>query len=63
MMDTSDEIKSRYASEAKTYREDAIIINFDAKTLFNKFVNIIKTVYPDKETKSIRFRSREWYAY
>lgn len=51
MMDTSDEIKSRYASEAKTYREDAIIINFDAKTLFNKFVNIIKTVYPDKETK------------
>lgn len=50
-MDSSEEIKSRYASEAKTYREDALIINFDAPNLFKEFIKIIKTFYPDTKKK------------
>lgn len=46
-MDSSDEIRERYASEAKTYREDATIINFDAPTLFERFKSILDSFYPD----------------
>lgn len=53
-MDSSEEIKSRYASEAKTYREDALIINFDAPNLFKEFIKIIKTFYPDTK-KNIKY--------
>lgn len=48
-MDTSKEIRDRYASEAETYRRDAWLINFDAKVLFNEFRNIIKKLFKNTE--------------
>lgn len=50
-MDTSDEIRKRYASEAKTYREDALIINFDAPRLFESYLDILKKYYKDQDRK------------
>ena len=36
-MNEINETRNRYASEAKTYRDDALIINFDATKLFEIF--------------------------
>ena len=46
-MDNKNEIRNRYASEAKTYRDDARIINFDATILFDIFIVIINSFYPN----------------
>lgn len=46
-MDTSKEIKERYAKEAETYRKDAWLINFDAAELFDEFRKIVRKLYPD----------------
>lgn len=50
-MDTSKEIKERYAAEAETYRKDAWLINFDAEELFNEFKNIVRKLYPNNLEK------------
>ena len=46
-MDNKNEIRNSYASEAKTYRDDALIINFDATKLFEIFIDIINSFYPN----------------
>lgn len=48
-MDSSQEIRDRYASEAETYRRDAWLINFDAEYLFNEFKSIITKLLNYKE--------------
>ena len=44
-MDTSLEIKERYAKEAAGYRKDAWLVNFDAEALFKEFKNIVEKLY------------------
>lgn len=44
-METSQEIKDRYAIEAETYRRDAWLVNFDSEMLFDEFRRIIKKLY------------------
>ena len=46
-MDTSLEIKERYAKEAAGYRKDAWLVNFDAEELFKEFKNIVEKLYTD----------------
>lgn len=48
-MDSQDEIRDRYASEAKSYREDAIVINFDANRLFEEMSKILDAFYPNQD--------------
>lgn len=50
-MDSSKEIKERYAKEAETYRKDAWLINFDAEELFNEFKQIVRRLYPNNLEK------------
>lgn len=50
-MDSSKEIKERYATEAETYRRDAWLINFDADKLFNEFSRIVRRLFPDNLSK------------
>lgn len=50
-MDTSKEIRDRYASEAETYRKDAWLINFDAEMLFYEFKNIIRQLFSNNLEK------------
>ena len=50
-MDTSEEIKERYAQEAETYWKDAWLVNFDAKELFAEFKRIVNLLYPNKLEK------------
>ncbi|MDE5539424.1 MAG: class I SAM-dependent methyltransferase, partial [Bacilli bacterium] len=51
IMDSSKEIKERYASEAETYRRDAWLINFDAEELFAEFRRIVRQLFPDNLAK------------
>lgn len=51
MMDSSDDIKNRYAKEAETYRQDAWLINFDAEVLFEEFKKIIHNLFPNNLEK------------
>lgn len=51
MMDSSREIKERYAKEAETYRRDAWLINFDAEELFNEFRRIVRKLFPNNLAK------------
>ena len=44
-MDSSQEIRDRYANEAETYRRDAWLINIDAEMLFNEFKTIIRKLH------------------
>lgn len=52
-MDSSQEIRERYAKEAETYRQDAWLINFDAEELFSEFKRIVRQLFPNslKELK------------
>lgn len=49
-MDKPSDIKMRYAKEASTYREEAPLVNFDFKNLFNKLLWITNKIY-NKNTK------------
>lgn len=48
-MDSSQEIRDRYAKEALTYRRDAWLVNFDSEKLFNEFKKIIIKLFDNKE--------------
>lgn len=50
-MDKSNDIKMRYAKEAATYREEAPLINFDFKELFNKLLWISSKIYSNTKDK------------
>lgn len=50
-MDSSKEIKERYAKEAETYRKDAWLINFDAEELFNEYKQIVRRLFPNNLEK------------
>jgi len=51
-MDNKNEIRNKYASEAKTYRDDALIINFDAtKDIINSFYPNINEEFSRRTSK------------
>lgn len=47
MPDSVEEIKRRYAEEVKTYRRDALKINFEAVKGFDVFMFYLKEIFPD----------------
>lgn len=50
-MDTQEELKARYAEEAKVYRKEALQVNFDAEVLFPKLLQILSRVFPNKNAQ------------
>ena len=48
-MDTSNDIKKRYAKEVFTYRRDAWLVNVDAERLFDVFKIIIRKLFNNKD--------------
>ena len=51
-MDSSNEIKDRYAKEAETYRSDAWLVNVDSERLFEVFKSIARKLHnSDEEIK------------
>ncbi|MCH5167111.1 MAG: class I SAM-dependent methyltransferase [Erysipelotrichales bacterium] len=50
-MDSSNEIRERYAKEAETYRRDAWLINIDAEMLFQEFKRMVNNLYPDNSLR------------
>lgn len=47
-MDSQNELKERYAEEAKIYRKEALQVNFDAEILFPKLLKILNIIFPNK---------------
>ncbi len=50
-MDQSNEIKSRFAKEAASYREEAPLVNFDFEDLTKILLWITNKIYPDNRVK------------
>ena len=50
-MDQSNEIKSRFAKEAASYREEAPLVNLDFESLTKILIWITNKIYPDNTTK------------
>lgn len=50
-MDHSDDIKMRYAKEAATYREEALLVNFDFEKLFKKLLWVTNRIFTDNTVK------------
>ena len=48
-MDTSNDIKNRYAKEVFTYRRDAWLVNVDAERLFDVFKIIIRKLFNNQD--------------
>ena len=48
-MDTSNDIKERYAKEVLTYRRDAWLVNIDAEKLFDVFKIIIRKLFNNQD--------------
>ena len=48
-MDTSNDIKKRYAKEVFTYRRDAWLVNVDAERLFDVFKIIIRKLFNNQD--------------
>lgn len=48
-MDTSNDIKERYAKEVLTYRRDAWLVNIDAERLFDVFKKIIRKLFNNQD--------------
>lgn len=46
-MDSQEDIKHRYALEAKIYRDEALLVNFEAEKFFTKLIDILHILYPD----------------
>lgn len=48
-MDSQEELKERYAEEAKVYRKEALQVNFDAQELFLQLLKILNIIFSNKE--------------
>ena len=48
-IDSSEDVKNRYASESETYRKDAPLVNFESEDFFIQMMSYIQKLYPDTD--------------